>query len=466
MSAPADGRLGRELRATLVLAAPLIGVQLLQMSMSFVDVLMVGRLGTAALAAAVLGSTVFFTSMLMCIGVILAVNPTVAQADGAGDADAVGRAARQGIWLAVALGAPLTLAFGYAEPALLATGQAPETAALAADYLAAIRWGLVPNLALTSLRGLLEGLERPRAILVATALGTVLNVGANEVLMYGRWGLPALGLEGTGWSSTLVMAAMFVGLALWVAREPTLARYRVLRGLRRPDPAMLGTLARLGVPIGVTFGLEAGLFTAGTLLVGRLGETALAAHQIALNAASVTFMVPLGIGMAATVRVGQAVGAGAPEAARRAGWVAIGLGTAFMVLGAALFWLRPGWVVRAYAGAAPDPDLAALAAALLGIAAVFQLVDGLQATAAGALRGLKDTRVPMVFGAVAYWGVGLSVGAWLAFSAGMGARGLWWGLTAGLATAAVLLVWRFAALARREIPGGGERGEVATFAPE
>ncbi|OZC03244.1 MATE family efflux transporter [Rubricoccus marinus] len=438
----------REVAATLRLAAPLVGAQLAQMSMSFVDVVMVGRLGTSALAAAVLGSTAFFTLSLICVGVILAVNPTVAQAVGAGDDDLAARATRQGLWLSVILGVPLFVALGWSEEGLLALGQDPDTAALAAAYLRAIRWGIVPNLMFSAFRGFYEGTGRARPVLLATIVGVAVNVVANNALMYGKWGLPALGLEGTGWSSALVFTAMAASLAIGIRVSPALRRFGVLTGLRSPDPVMLGTLVKLGAPIGVTFGLEAGLFSAATLLVGWLGETPLAAHQIALNAASFTFMVPLGIGMAATVRVGQLAGAGNDAGARRAGFVAIALGGAFMACAATFLWLRPDWVVFLYAGAAPEAELAALATALLGIAAVFQLVDGIQATAAGALRGLKDTTVPAIIGAVAYWGVGLGVGAGLAFGLDWGARGLWWGLTAGLAAAAVLLVGRFQRLVR------------------
>ena len=445
--------LRREVRATLALAAPIVGVQLAQMSMGFVDVVMVGRLGTEALAAAVLGSTVFFTSVLLCIGVVLAVQPTVAQAVGAGDTQAVGRATRQGLWLGTLLGVPLTIALGYAEPVLLWTGQAPETAALAAAYLGAIRWGILPDLWFTALRGLCEGVGRPRAILAVTLAGAVANVGLNSVFMYGRLGVPAMGVVGTGWASAIVIAGMFVGLSLVVARGRRFRDYRIFQTLRRPDWVTLGALFRLGWPIGIGLGLEAGLFTAATLLVGRLGPTALAAHQVALNAASVAFMIPLGIGMAGGVRVGQATGAADAAGAARAGWTAIGLGAAFMTGSALLFWLRPSWVVWIYAGRDPDPEVAALAVTLLGVAAVFQLFDGTQAAAGGALRGLKDTRAPMLIGAVAYWGVGLTAGWWFGLRLGWGAPGLWWGLTLGLAVASVLLTARF----QRLIGGYGTR---------
>ncbi|WP_412068530.1 MATE family efflux transporter [Rubrivirga sp. IMCC43871] len=444
----------REVRATLVLAVPIVLVQLAQMSMGFVDVVMVGRLGTEALAAIVLGSTTFFTLSLICVGVIVAVQPMVAQAVGAGDTDAAGRAARQGLWLSLILGVPFTIALGYAEPILLATGQAPATAGLAADYLDAIRWGFVPNLWFTALRGLCEGDARPRPVLFVTLVGVAANAGLNYVLMFGKLGAPAMGMVGTGWSSALTMTVMTVALAI-VVRRGELGRFRVFAGLRTPDPATLAALFRLGWPIGVGFGMEAGLFTAATFMVGTLPdhEVALAAHQVALNAASVAFMVPLGIGMAGAIRVGQAAGAGDLAGAARAGWTATGLGAAVMAVSALLFWLRPDIVVWIYAGRNPDPAVAALAASLLGIAAVFQLFDGVQASIAGALRGLKDTRVPMVIAAVSYWGVGLTTGAIVGIRGGGGAQGLWWGLTLGLVAAAIGLSIRFARRTRRGAPG-------------
>ena len=443
----------RDVRETLVLAVPLVLTQLVQMSMSFLDVVMVGRLGTDALAAAVLGSTLYFTLVLVCMGVIVAVQPSVAQAVGAGDEAGAGRAARQGLWLAVLLGVPGVVLVGFAEPVLRATGQMPETAALAAEYLAAERWGLVPTLLFTALRGLCEGAGKPRPVLAATGLGLVLNVSLNAVLIYGLFGVPALGLVGAGWASSVATVVMTAALGLYLWRGP-LARFRLFSGLTQFDGPALWTLFRLGWPIGISFGLESGLFTVVTLLIGRMGEVPLAAHQIALNAASVAFMVPLGIGMAGGVRVGQAAGAGDAAGAARAGWAAIALGAASMLASALVFWITPATIVWIYAGADADAGLARQAVALLGIAAVFQLFDGTQAAAAGALRGLKDTRAPMLISAVAYWGLGLGLGSWLTFRAGQGSPGMWWGLTLGLAAAAVLLSARF-----HRLGGRGRLGE-------
>ena len=451
----------REIRPTLALAAPLALAQLAQMAMSFVDVIMIGRLGPATMAAGVLGSTAFFSLTLVCMGVVAAVNPTVSQAVGAGDEPAVGRAARNGLWLATALGIPLFVFYQFAEPVLRATGQTPAASALAADYLHAIRWGLLPTLWFTAMRGLCEGISRPRPVLLATMGAAVLNAGLNWVLIYGKLGVPALGLVGAGYASAIAMTAMVAGMALYVHFSPGTRRFHVVAHIGRPERSTMGALFRLGWPIGVAFGLEAGLFAAATLLIGQFGETALAAHQVAINAASVTFMVPMGIGLAASVRVGHAAGRGDREGAELAGWAAVALAVAFMGGAALLFWLGPGLVVWVYTGEASTPDVMRLATLLLGAAAAFQLFDGAQVSLAGALRGLKDTRGPMIISGFAYWVVGMGTALALGFWAGWGALGIWWGLTAGLACAAVLLAARFRQRARGPAPAQHEPDAAA-----
>ena len=436
--------LRRELRATLTLAIPLALTQLTQMAMGFVDVVMIGRLGPEAMAAGVVGTSIYFSIVLVCMGMVMAVNPLVSQAVGAKDEAEVGRSLRQGLWLATLLGLPLMALLSQAETLLLWAGQETGTAALGGAYIRAILWGTLPYLWYTALRGFAEGLGRPRPILVVTIIAAFVNAGLNWVLIYGKLGFPALGLEGAGWSSAIVMAIQCFALLLVIRFDPAFWRRADLVHLRRPDPEALRALFTLGWPIGVSFGLEAGLFAVSTLLIGLIGTAALAAHQIAINAASVTFMVPLGVAMATTVRVGQAAGAGDRLGAERAGWTGIGMGAAFMVGSALLFWLRPEWVVYVYMGEVTGEavEVARFAAVLLGIAAVFQILDGVQATAAGALRGLKDTRAPMIVGAVAYWGIGMGTALWLGFRADLGAVGIWWGLTLGLGAAAIgLTVW-------------------------
>jgi MATE family multidrug resistance protein len=434
-----------EVRQTLRLAGPVVAAQLAQISMGFVDTVMVGRLGEEALAGVALGNTVFFFALIVCLGVIQAVGPMVSQAHGAGEREPIERSVRQGLWLGVVLTVPAVLILWNIAPVLRAVGQPASAVAAAQGYLHAIVGGFLPALWFMALRSFVEGLARPLPVTVITCLGVGLNVGANYVLMFGAGGLPALGLEGTGWASTIVLWFLFAMLALLVVRMRPFARYRIFRGLGTPDLAYFRALVRIGWPIGVSSGIEAGLFMLTALMVGVLGTTALAAHQIALQCAAFTFMVPLGVGIAGSVRVGQAVGRGRPDDARRAGYASMLLAGLFMTGAAVVFVAVPESIVRLYldVGAPENADVAALAVTLLGIAALFQVFDGIQVAAMGALRGLKDTRGPMLIAFVTYWGIGLSTGYTLGIIWQWGAEGLWWGLVVGLATAALLLSIRF-----------------------
>lgn len=439
----------REIGATLALAGPVVAAQLAQISMGFVDTVMVGRLGSEALAGVALGNTIFFFVLVVCMGVVMAVGPMVAQAYGAGEVEPIGRSVRQGLWLGLVLTVPAFLLLWNIAPVLRWLGQAETTVEGAAGYLRAIVWGALPFLWFMALRSFIEGISRPLSVTAITFVGVGLNIGANYVLMFGKLGFPALGLVGTGWASTCVFWFLFLALTAFIQAQPSLRGYGIFTELRRPDGDYFRALFRIGWPIGVSLGIESGLFTTTAILMGWLGTAALAAHQVALQCAAFTFMVPLGVGIAASVRVGQAAGRGDAAGVRRAGWVGIGLAACFMLGGALLFWTLPEAIVSLYLDL-DDPanaDVVRLAVTLLGIAAVFQLFDGIQVSAAGALRGLKDTRVPMLIGFVAYWVIGLSAGVLLGFGLGWGAPGLWWGLVTGLAAAALLLSLRFRRLA-------------------
>ncbi len=434
-----------ELRATLRLAGPVVAAQLAHISMGFVDTVMVGRLGPEALAGVALGNTIFFFFAIMGMGMVRAVGPMVSQAVGAKDPTAVGRSVRQGLWLAGGLGLLVLLILSNIEPVLRWTGQRPVAIDGATRYLDAIRWGILPFLGFAALRSFVEGLSRPLPVTLISFVGVVVNIGANELLMFGHWGLPALGLAGTGWASTIVFSVLFGALALFVHRTAPFAEHGVFVRIREPDPTYLRELMRIGAPMGASRGVESSLFTITTVMMGMLGTTALAAHQIALQCAAFAFMVPLGIGMAGTVRVGQTAGARDEAGARRAGGVAMGLATLFMVGTAVLFWTLPRPLVGLYLDLS-DPgnaEVVALAVQLLGVAAIFQLFDGLQVAAHGALQGLKDTRVPMVIAMITYWGLGLGTGYLWGVWGGGGPEALWWGLVVGLAAAAALLVVRF-----------------------
>lgn len=436
----------KEIRELLWLAGPVVVTHLAQVSMGFIDTVMVGRLGSEALAAVALGNTTFFFFLVVCIGVITAVGPMVSQAFGAGAREAMGRAVRQGFWLSVMLAVPAVTVLWNVAPVWRWTGQDAATVVLAQDYLRAIVWGFLPVLWFVTLRSFVEGVSRPWPVTLIALSGAALNVGANLVFMFGAWGIvPAMGLVGTGWASTLVFWTMFVLLVVYVQFREDYRRLRLFARLSRPDPQYFRELFRIGWPIGVSTGIETGLFMVTTFMMGWIGTTALAAHQIAIQCAAFTFMVPLGVGVATSVRVGQAVGRGAPDEARRAGYVGILLATLFMMGAAVLFWTVPESIVGLYLGAGEvsGTDVAALATSLLGVAAVFQVFDGVQVAAAGALRGLKDTRVPMLIAFFSYWLLGLSIGYVLAFEAEWDAVGLWWGLVVGLISAAGLLIARF-----------------------
>lgn len=444
---------GSELRELVLLAGPVAAAQLAQISMGFVDTVMVGRLGSEALAAVALGSTTFFFLLIFCMGIILAVGPMVSQAFGAGDDAPIGRSVRQGLWLGLVLAVPAMFVLYHIETFWRAIGQVETSVVGGQAYLRAIMWGFLPFLWFIALRSFIEAVSRPWPVTFITVLGVLLNIGANYVLIYGKLGFPALGIVGTGWASTTVFWFMFLALLGYVSTRPRFRAYRLFAHLGKPDPEYFRALFRIGWPIGVSYGIEAGLFMITAFMMGTLGSTELAAHQVALQCAAFTFMVPLGIGIAASVRVGQAVGRGDPQGVRWAGFGGLLLAGLFMLGAAILFWTIPRPIVGLYLDLS-DPantQVVALAVTLLGIAAFFQLFDGLQVTAAGALRGLKDTRIPMVLSFCTYWLIGLTSGYVLGLQLDRGPRGLWWGLVLGLASASLVLSLRFHWRSRRAV---------------
>ncbi len=429
----------------LTLAAPVVVTQLAHISLGFVDTVMVGRLGPEALAGVALGNTLFYSATLFCMGVVMAVGPMVSQAFGAGKDEPIGRSVRQGQWLAAALTVPAFLFVWNASPILHLLGQAEPNIERAAAYLRAISWGIFPFLGFAALRGFNEAVSNPRPVTVIALTGVGLNIAANYVLMFGKLGFPELGLVGTGWASTIVFWGTFLCLVGYSVRNRSYEKYRIFSKLGRPDPRYFKDLFRIGWPIGASMGVEMSLFMIAVMMMGWIGTAQLAAHQVAIQCAAFTFMVPLGIGMASSVRVGQAVGAGDRDGVVRAGMVGIGLSVAFMSMAAVLFWTAPRAVISLYLdlGSAANAPVIDIAVALLGIAAVFQVFDGVQVSAMGALRGLKDTRTPMMLAVIAYWPIGLTAAYGLAFVLDLKEIGLWWGLVSGLAAASILLTIRF-----------------------
>lgn len=434
-----------EVKACLFLAIPLAGAQLAQSATGFVDTVMMGLLGSQNLAAGAIGATSFTACLIIGSGIVSAVSPLAAEAFGAGKTDAIGQIVRQGLLLALLLAMPITLLLWLGGDLLVMLGQAASTADLADGYLKAIAWGYFPGLGVAVLRNFVAALSITRPIIVTIVLGTLLNVVGNYILMFGTLGFPALGLAGIGWASVLSLWSMFIGLGIYILKQSRFKPYRVFHHLGRFQARVFGELVQVGLPIGVLAAVETGLFTVTTFLMGRLGTTTLAAHQIALQSAAITFTVSLGISVATTVRVGQLIGQNKPRDARLAGYIGIALGGVFMGGMALVFWVIPTQIVSLYIDVTnpANTTVVTLAKSLLGVAAMFQIADGVQVAAVGALRGLKDTRVPMAIGVLSYWCIGLTSGYWLGLEAGLGGVGLWWGLAIGLAVAAVILTWRF-----------------------
>jgi multidrug resistance protein, MATE family len=440
-----------ELRATVALALPLIGTQLAQISTMTTDVVLLGRHNAEALAAGALGANVIYVLITFTFGIVMAVSPMIAQAVGRRlhAVRDVRRSVRQGFWAMVAVGIPCMVVIWHTEAILLAFGQEPANAASAAGYARAMLWGFLPAIGFMLLRFFVSALERPRAALVVMVLAVLLNALLAWALIFGRLGLPALGVVGAGIATSIANTFSFAALLAFVLVDHRFRRFYILGRLWRSDWRRFLEIFRVGLPIGLILVLEVALFAGAVQLMGLLGTPEIAAHQIALQCAAVAFMVPLGIGQAATVRVGLAAGARDAAGVARAGWVALALGASFMVCTALLMWTMPHALVGLFVAvdAPGNARVVELAVAFLGLAALFQVFDGVQAIAIGALRGLKDTRVPAILAAVGYWLVGFPVGILLAFKAGWGGVGIWWGLAIGLAVVALLMLARFA---RRE----------------
>jgi MATE family multidrug resistance protein len=439
-----------EVRATLRVAAPLAAANLAQMAMAFTDTVMVGHLGSAALAAAGLGAMLYFTSAFVLQAVIGAVSPLAAHAFGAGDRAAATRIARMGLIFALVLAVPLAAAALNLRALLLALGYATALADEIGKFLAGVVWSAPAFLAFAALRSLLAALARTRPVMLVLIGCVPANAALNWILIYGHLGAPPLGVAGAGIASAIVGWLMFAGLALYTIAAPGFGGLWVFGKVGARDWRHVKDLVRLGAPIGGIVALEAGVFVSAGVLMGLIGADALGANQIVLNVASITFMVPMGLSQAATVRCAFELGARRPRAAWRAGLVALGLGAAFMAAAAIVLWSAPRAIIAIYldVNAAANQGVVSIAMLLMIIAALFQVFDGTQTVAAGALRGYKDTATPLLIAGIGYWAIGFAGGCLLAFPLRQGATGLWWGLALGLATVATLLVIRFVRIGR------------------
>jgi multidrug resistance protein, MATE family len=433
-----------EVRATLALATPLAVANLAQMAMAVTNTIMLGRLGAVPLAAAGLGGMLYFTVGVMLQGIPFAVAPLAAHALGAGDRASAGRIAGAGLVLAALLAVPFVAALTNLQPILRALGYNALLANEIGRYLRALAWGAPAFLGFAVLRSLLAALSHTRSVMAVLVACVAGNAALNWLLIWGHLGMPALGMAGSGYASAINQWLMLAGLALCIRLMPRFAALRIWRNMFAAHWTQMASILRLGLPIGVLRGIETSLFAVTGILMGLLGTAALGAHQLVINVASISFMVPLGLSQAATVRVAHALGAGRADAARRAGFAAIALGSGFMAACALLLLAFPQAIIAAYLDIS-DPvnrKTVEIARQLIAIAALFQVFDGIQVIAAGALRGYKDTTIPLLLATCGYWCVGFAGGWLFAFRLGFGPVGLWWGLALGLAVVAFLLTWR------------------------
>ncbi|TVQ32223.1 MAG: MATE family efflux transporter [Geminicoccaceae bacterium] len=438
-----------EWRALVALGFPLALTQLGQIAINTTDLVMMGWLGTEALAAGGLAVSIWILPGLAGIGLGIAVSPLVAQALAARQARQVRRSVRQGLWVVFAFMLPAALGLAHLGPLLELLGQAPSTVLGAEAYLRASAPGLPFAAGVVVLRAFVSGFGNTRAILVVMGCAVVGNAISNYLLMFGHFGLPRLELVGAGISSSLVNLLSFVALAVVVARRRPYRRYHVFGRFWRPDWATFGRIVKLGLPIALTLLFEVGMFSAAGILMGTVGTLPLAAHNVAMQLCSIVFMVPLGFSQAATIRVALAAGAGDRARVRLAGWLAVALVGGFMLLPAVVFWTLPHVLVRPFLDDPPaQAALVALVVRLMQVAAVFQLADGLQVVTGGVLRGLKDTAVPMVFAFVGYWLIGFGSAAMGLLVLGFGPLVVWLGLAVGLTLTAGLGLWRFHLLSR------------------
>jgi MATE family multidrug resistance protein len=441
-----------EVQALLALAGPIIVAQLANTAMGFVDTVMAGRVGPRDLAAVALGNSIWIPVLLLMGGILLATTAKVARKVGAGTYALIGPLVRQALWLALAIGLSAAALLLSAEPILVLMQVEASLRTTTMGYLQAVALGF-PALALYQvLRGFSDGLGSTRPTMVIGLLGLLLNIPLNYIFIYGKLGLPAMGGVGCGWATALVLWFMLGAMLWWVHWAPVYRSSQLFERLEWPQWPEIRSLLTLGLPIGIAIFAEASIFSVIALLIGSLGASVVAGHQVALNFSSMVFMIPYSLAMATTVRVGQALGRGAPRDARFSAGVAMATALVYACLSASLMLLLRADIARLYT---PDTEVLAVASALLMYSALFQFSDAIQVTAAGALRGYHDTRATMLITLLAYWGIGLPIGYGLGlgdwFGLSSGPAGLWQGLVIGLTCAALLLGLRLQRIARRAV---------------
>ena len=431
-----------EIRRTLELAAPVMIGLVASFSMNFVDTVMAGRLEEkdVALAGLATGGAVWSALMMFILGVLMALQPTVAQLDGAGRKREAGAAARQALWLALISAVPFYFVLQQGGEILRAFDVDASIIPVAAGYMEAISWGAPGMCLVFLLRFFSEGTGNTRSTMYIGLMGVALNIPLNWILMFGKFGLPALGAKGCGYATSIVIWLQVLLLFTYIRGHRHFKDFDVFLKLDRPDWGQIKELLKVGVPIGVTIFVEGSLFVGAAILIGRLGAVPTAGHLIAINFSAMVFMIPLGMSSAVTTRVGNAIGRGDPAAARYAGIIGLLIVLFSQTISASAMIFLPEWIVGIYTN---DPAVGAVAVTLLFYAAIFQFPDGFQICSAGCLRGLKDTTMPMVYNVISYWVIGLSMGYYLTFTRELGPSGMWMGMIAGLTAGAILMTGRF-----------------------
>ena len=435
----------KELRATLALAWPLILASLTQQVIHATDIILMGRLGEVPLAATTLALNLAFVFNVLLLGLLLAASPMMATALGqrSNAVRDVRRTFRAGMWLLILSMPPYWLALWNLAPIMRAFGQTSELAEAGQSFMRAYMWCTAPWLLFQLLRNFVAALERPNLVMWLSMGAIVLNGFLGWALIFGKFGLPALGIVGGGLGSTLTWLIVCAAMIFAVRKDRQFRRFHLFGRWWRHDWERMVTMVRLGWPIGLSLSLEVGVFALAAYFMGWISTAAVAAHAIAIQFAALTFMIPVGISQAVTVRVSRALGSGDKAGIARAGWTAWWLGIVFMAIAALFMWLYPREIVSLFLGPDASPSVGSLAVSFLAVAAAFQIVDGAQVIGAGMLRGLHDTRWPLIFSLAGYWGVGLGVGTWLAFGAKWQGVGLWVGLASGLAVVAALVIARW-----------------------
>ncbi len=436
---------GPHLRATVLLGLPMVGTMLAQILMGVTDTIMLGWLGAAPLAASVLGTQIFLILLLTGSGFAQAVVPLAAQALGAGDTTVLRRAVRMGFWVSSVFFVAVFPIMWFSEEILLALGQDPALAKMADEYLKIAKWALLPNLFIMVLRSYFGVVHKPHIVLLTTLAAAALNAVMNYAFIFGNWGAPALGIEGAAYAtlgSSLLSMLLLMIMANW---HPALRPHAILQRFWRSDWPAFFEVAKLGWPIGISILAEFALFSFSAIMMGWFGTIALAAHGIVMQVISISFMVPLGLSQVATIRLGLAKGRKSEAEVTMAGRTVLLVGIGFALATSALFVLLPGTTLSLFLDLRTDdaPAILAFAIPLLIVAAAFQLVDTLQILAAGLLRGLKDTRVPMQIALFSYWIIGIPAAYLLSQYTTIGAIGIWLGLALGLTVASILGMWRY-----------------------